>query len=350
MKLHEKLCNPVALRQAVFNPPSPSPGRCHGVLLPFRSSANITWERHTQYLENSSIFRLLITLLPGSHCEFIYKSQPRVLLLTTGPFTLYGRYNPKVSPIENVNLPTVLLSRFDLLFLLLYKPSRDDDEQLAQRATHVHMYNGHLEYEPLEPALMRYGTPLHHLPTHSRLTSLQAFTEYISPSPAGVTLLSPDVSSYIVDSYVRLCKQSKDDVQRDRSRTHVCARTLLGVQRLAQALARLRFAAAVLHADVDEALRLMAASKESLHDDDGDDADARDADRPDTNRIYRIIKDMAQATVAVGTGRGCGSARADSSVGRITNAMCKTRKGRGGPSGRALDGGHSCVGGILRHS
>ncbi|KAH9027635.1 hypothetical protein EDB85DRAFT_1828308, partial [Lactarius pseudohatsudake] len=54
---------------------------------------------------------------------------------------LYGRYNPKVSPIENTNLPTVLLSRFDLLFLLLYKPSRDDDEQLAQRATHVHMYN-----------------------------------------------------------------------------------------------------------------------------------------------------------------------------------------------------------------
>ncbi|KAH9031248.1 DNA replication licensing factor [Lactarius hengduanensis] len=41
---------------------------------------------------------------------------------------LYDRYNPKVSPVENIKLPAVLLSRFDLLFLLLDKPSRDDDE------------------------------------------------------------------------------------------------------------------------------------------------------------------------------------------------------------------------------
>ena len=110
------------------------------------------------------------------------------------------------------------------------------------------------------------------------------------------------MSSYVVDSYVRLRKQSKDDAQLERSHTHTSARTLLGVLRLAQALARLRFATAVLHADVDEALRLMAASKESLHDD-GDDADARNADRSDTSRVYRIIKDMAEAAVAAGAGR-----------------------------------------------
>ncbi len=110
------------------------------------------------------------------------------------------------------------------------------------------------------------------------------------------------MTSYIVDSYVRLRKQSKDDAQRQRAHTHTSARTLLGVLRLAQALARLRFAASVLHADVDEALRLMAASKESLHDD-GDDDDARDADRSDTSRVYRIIKDMAQTAVAAGAGR-----------------------------------------------
>jgi DNA replication licensing factor MCM7 len=111
-----------------------------------------------------------------------------------------------------------------------------------------------------------------------------------------------DVSSYIVESYVRLRKQSKDDAQLERSHTHTSARTLLGVLRLAQALARLRFATAVLHADVDEALRLMAASKESLHDD-AEDGDARGADRSDTSRIYRIIKDMAEAAVAAGAGR-----------------------------------------------
>ena len=101
---------------------------------------------------------------------------------------------------------------------------------------------------------------------------------------------------------MRLRKQSKDDAQLERSHTHTSARTLLGVLRLAQALARLRFAASVLHADVDEALRLMAASKESLHDDGGD-ADTRGADRSDTSRIYRIVKDMAEAAVSAGAGR-----------------------------------------------
>ncbi|KAH9009223.1 DNA replication licensing factor, partial [Lactarius deliciosus] len=52
---------------------------------------------------------------------------------------LYGRYNPKVSPVENINLPAALLSRFDLL-LLLDKLSRDNEERLAQHVTLVLMY------------------------------------------------------------------------------------------------------------------------------------------------------------------------------------------------------------------
>ncbi len=132
-------------------------------------------------------------------------------------------------------------------------------------------------------------------------------------------VVPPDVSSYIVDSYVRLRKQSKEDTQQDRAHTHTSARTLLGVLRLAQALARLRFAAGVLHADVDEALRLMEASKESLRDDDGDgDGAGGDADRSDTSRIYRIIKDMAQAASA-----------GDGSSGRRTTRRRSQRLGRG---------------------
>jgi len=81
------------------------------------------------------------------------------------------------------------------------------------------------------------------------------------------------------------------------------------VLRLAQALARLRFATAVLHADVDEALRLMEASKDSLRDDEDGEGDAGgDGDRSDTSRIYRIIKDMAQA--------GAGASGAGSSATR----------------------------------
>ena len=73
---------------------------------------------------------------------------------------LYGRYNTRLSPVDNINLPAALLSRFDVMFLILDKPSRDDDERLAQHVTHVHMYNQHpaLEFDPIDPVLMRYVT------------------------------------------------------------------------------------------------------------------------------------------------------------------------------------------------
>lgn len=70
---------------------------------------------------------------------------------------IYGRYNPKISPVENINLPAALLSRFDVMFLILDKPSREDDERLAHHVTHVHMFNTHptLEHDPVDPVIMK---------------------------------------------------------------------------------------------------------------------------------------------------------------------------------------------------
>ena len=36
----------------------------------------------------------------------------------------YGRYDPSKKPGENINLPAALLSRFDLIFLLLDKANK----------------------------------------------------------------------------------------------------------------------------------------------------------------------------------------------------------------------------------
>ncbi len=70
---------------------------------------------------------------------------------------LYGRYNTKLSPVENINLPAALLSRFDVMFLILDKPTKADDERLAQHVTHVHMFNTHppLEYDPVDAIIMK---------------------------------------------------------------------------------------------------------------------------------------------------------------------------------------------------
>ncbi|KAJ7217212.1 MCM2/3/5 family-domain-containing protein [Mycena pura] len=186
---------------------------------------------------------------------------------------LYGRYNPKISPVENINLPAALLSRFDLLFLILDKPLRDDDERLAQHVTYVHMHNRHpdLEHEVVEPNLMRH---------------------YIAMAREKRPVVPPAVSSYVVDSYVRLRKMGKAAEEQNKSHSYTSARTLLGVLRLAQALARLRFADTVEHPDVDEALRLMECSKQSLEDDEDTE---QGPDKSAVSQIFRLIKQMAGA-------------------------------------------------------
>ncbi|KAK0484021.1 MCM2/3/5 family-domain-containing protein [Armillaria novae-zelandiae] len=183
---------------------------------------------------------------------------------------LYGRYNPKVSPVENINLPAALLSRFDLLFLILDKPSRDEDERLAQHVTFVHMFNKHpeLDHEPVEPNIMRH---------------------YIAQARTIRPTVSAQVSKHVVDSYVRLRKMSKADEAQNKSHTYTSARTLLGILRLSQALARLRTSSIVDYSDVDEALRLMECSKESLYE---DDEQEREPDKSAVSQIYRLIKSM----------------------------------------------------------
>jgi len=39
----------------------------------------------------------------------------------------FGRYNPKKSVEQNIQLPAALLSRFDLLWLIQDKPDREND-------------------------------------------------------------------------------------------------------------------------------------------------------------------------------------------------------------------------------
>ncbi|KAI8871558.1 MCM-domain-containing protein [Ramicandelaber brevisporus] len=187
----------------------------------------------------------------------------------------YGRYNKKLSPSENINLPAALLSRFDILFLMLDQADPTTDLQLAKHITHVHMTNEHppLPFQPVDANIMRH---------------------YIARARTFTPSVTPETADYIVGAYVTL-RQQYDDLEKrvqqakrnvetakggmaraiaqakDASAKgavgHVTARTLLGIVRLAQAHARLRLSNLVTKADVEEALRLMTAAKQSLLDD-----------------------------------------------------------------------------------
>ena len=131
-------------------------------------------------------------------------------------------------------------------------------------------------------------------------------SHYIARARQHRPTVPAEVSEYIVNSYVRMRKEAKDEDAQKKSHTYTSARTLLGVLRLSQALARLRFADAVMQADVNEALRLMEVSKKSLVEDDDE---GRDHDRSDVSKIFRLIKEMAKQAQTGKKGRRARGAR-----------------------------------------
>ncbi|KAJ9626264.1 DNA replication licensing factor MCM7 [Taxawa tesnikishii (nom. ined.)] len=188
---------------------------------------------------------------------------------------LYGRYNPRISPVENINLPAALLSRFDILFLILDTPTRDTDEDLARHVAYVHMHNEH----PEPPAAVSSSAP----------TKSGNGSHARDPSGPSSPKRCPTTSS-----------APKRDESAKKLFTHTSPRTLLGVLRLSQALARLRFAHEVITDDVDEALRLVEVSKASLYDDE------RGRGRSDlsiNSRIFNLVRGMKESGAA-GTADG----------------------------------------------
>lgn len=184
---------------------------------------------------------------------------------------VYGRYNPRLSPLENINLPAALLSRFDILFLLLDTPDKESDQKLAEHVAYVHMHNKQpdLDFTPVEPARIR---------------------EFIAYAKTMRPVMSNSVNDYVIQAYIRLRQDSKREMDSKFSFGQATPRTLLGIIRLSQALAKLRLASTVEIEDVEEALRLIRVSKESLYQ---DRRQGREDENP-TTKIYTIIKKMSQ--------------------------------------------------------
>jgi DNA replicative helicase MCM subunit Mcm2 (Cdc46/Mcm family) len=184
---------------------------------------------------------------------------------------LYGRYNKRRSIAENVDLPNSLLSRFDLLFLILDKHDMESDLALAKHVLHVHKFlkNPDRAFTPLSP---------------SEVKKCIAAAKTLDAS------VPHDLTNYIVEAYVTLRQNDAAGTGRGASKSNnqasMTARQLLSILRLSQALARLRLSRNVSHEDVDEAIRLTHASKSSL-DDDGPLGPAEDH----ISAVYNIIRD-----------------------------------------------------------
>ena len=60
------------------------------------------------------------------------------------------RYNAKLSVVENIKLPPTLLSRFDLIYLILDKPNEDQDRKLARHLVSLYYDDAEAEAKEVE--------------------------------------------------------------------------------------------------------------------------------------------------------------------------------------------------------
>ena len=183
----------------------------------------------------------------------------------------YGRYNFTKSVEQNVQLPAALLSRFDLLWLIADKADREMDMELAKHITYVHQHNINppLKHDPIDMKLMR---------------------RYVALCQKKNPDVPKELTEYIVGSYCELRKESRN-VDNQKSSTFTSARTLLAILRLSTSLARLRLVDHVEKEDVQEAMRLMEMSKDSLKQQEQYDGAKRRKTRSD--EIYDLIRTMA---------------------------------------------------------
>ena len=187
-----------------------------------------------------------------------------------------GRYLLSRTPGENINMPAALLSRFDLLFILL-----DTPEPTADRAKADHIISVHVSSSPAavaaaaaeaeEEAMQQQqhqqqrgddGDEGVTLPGKDGLFTSAFLRAYILEAKKCTPVLEGNVVDFLVNIYVNLRKEEK--LNPGEGHTYTSARSLLGLIRLSQAMARLRFATSVAQGDVEEALRLMVATKAAI--------------------------------------------------------------------------------------
>lgn len=212
---------------------------------------------------------------------------------------LYGRYNRRKSLSENINLPNSLLSRFDLMFLILDVADVDKDMALARHVTLVHQNEGLNHKKKTIDDDNDDGDEdmqdQNNTTNDNDVVSPAVMRAYIARARQHQPVLSPEVAPYVVEAYVSLRQQ--DNHRSNGDQTVMTARQLLSILRLSQALARLRFSDFVAREDVDEAIRLTHQSKSSLMDEEnGGDGNKKQRGEDVMSRIYNILRDYANVS------------------------------------------------------
>jgi DNA replication licensing factor MCM4 len=154
-----------------------------------------------------------------------------------------SRYNPSLSVVENIQLPPTLLSRFDLIYLILDAPNADNDRMLGQHLVGLYYETPNVVEPPLDHGLLR--------------DYIAYARENIHPE------LSDLASRELISAYIEM-RRGGSVGSGGRGRTiSATPRQLESLIRLSESLARMRYSRVVTRTDVREAVRLMKVATQA---------------------------------------------------------------------------------------
>ncbi|KAG1687887.1 hypothetical protein DVH05_004539 [Phytophthora capsici] len=160
-----------------------------------------------------------------------------------------SRYNPNKSVVENVNILPTLLSRFDLIYLILDKPQAESDRKLAKHIVALY-YDEETRARVRSQSRGGDGAP--------QLISMKLLTEYISYAKRSIhPRLSADARDGLIRAYLDLRRMGGISAASAKKNITATPRQLESLIRISEALAKLKLCETVTAADVEEALRLM---------------------------------------------------------------------------------------------
>lgn len=195
---------------------------------------------------------------------------------------VYGRYDPYKSPMENIAMQDSLLSRFDLIFVILDKIETDNDRIIADHVIRMHRYRAPNEQDG---DVLPYGVDIDllttlnlednqeqelqvydkydatlHGPVHNKkqkFVNLMFMRKYIHLAKGLKPQLTKEAADMIADEYSKL--RSHDHMQEDNvARTQpITVRSLETMIRLATAHAKSRLANKVEERDAEVAIELV---------------------------------------------------------------------------------------------
>ncbi|XP_073439830.1 maternal DNA replication licensing factor mcm3 [Dendrobates tinctorius] len=195
---------------------------------------------------------------------------------------VYGRYDQYRTPMENIGLQDSLLSRFDLLFIVLDQMDADNDREIADHVLRIHRYRTPGEQDgyamPLGCSVEIFATDdpnatdvtdqelqiyekhdtLLHGPrkNKSKIVSMEFIRKYIHVAKLIKPVLTSEAADHISQEYAKL--RSHDEINNDRARTMpVTARALETMIRLATAHAKVRMSKTIDRQDAEMALELV---------------------------------------------------------------------------------------------